>query len=107
MSTTISQPIVSVSYYIRAQYFYYSGTFNAPTDGALRDESGRRLEFASRKEAEYYLTRDGYDDPDCFAINCREFAPNKFTHPTTYILSHGEYSSPVYTIRKVPVSARV
>ena len=103
--STITHPVVSTGYYIRAQYFYYPGTCYAPTDGALFDHAGDRIEFASRELAKQYLTRDGYDDPDRVAINCREFSPSKFTHAGTYYLSHGEYSSPTYTIRKVPFVA--
>lgn len=96
MSTTISQPVVSVSYYILAYYFYYPGTYNVPDAGALRDQNGDRIEFASRELAQQYLTRD-------VAMNCREFARNQFTHAGIYYLTNGEYSSPGYTIRKVPV----
>jgi hypothetical protein len=94
---------IAGGYYIRAEYFYYAGTFNSPADGALRDvASGRRLEFATRAEAEEYLTGT---DGEFESMGCREHAPGKFSPTGTYYLSHGEYSSPTYTIRKVPARA--
>lgn len=101
MNATIEAPAkveTAASYYIRAEYFYYSGTFNAPSDGALRDESGR-LEFARREEAEAYLCDTESEWP---SMGCRQHSPGKYSPAGTYYLSHGEYSSPTYTIRKVP-----
>jgi hypothetical protein len=102
MNTTTAAPArvsAPAAYYIRAEYFYYSGTFFAPPDGALRDEFGRRLDFATREEAAQYLTgTEGELEP----MGCREHSPGKFSPAGTYYLSHGEYSSPTYTIRKVP-----
>ena len=104
MTTAINQPAtqVAASYYIRAEFFYYSGTFNAPQDGALRDEMGRRLEFGTREEAAEYLTDS---DGEFESMGCREHAAGKYSPAGTYYLSHGEYSSPTYTIRKVPARA--
>ena len=104
MNTTINQPTTQVAakYYIRAEYFYFAGTFNAPQDGALRDESGRRLEFATREQAAEYLAGT---DGELESMGCREHAAGKYSPAGTYYLSHGEYSSPTYTIRKVPAHA--
>lgn len=102
MTTTILSPTrvsAPAAYYIRAEYFYYSSTFYAPSNGALRDEFGRRLEFATREEAEDYLTAT---DGEFESMGCREHSRGKFSPAGTYYLSHGEYSSPTYTIRKVP-----
>lgn len=105
MNTTIAAPaqtqaeVSANRYYIRAEYFYYSGTFNSPADGALRDEFGGRLEFATRQEAEEYLTGT---DGEFESMGCREHTAGKYSPAGTYYLSHGEYSSPTYTIRKVP-----
>ena len=91
-------------YYIRAEFFYYSGTFNAPEDGALRDHYGDRIEFSSRAEAESYLTEERSEwEPD--TMGCSKLECGKFSFDGTYYTTHGEYSRPVYTILKVPARA--
>ena len=102
MSNTTASPArvsAPAAYYIRAEYFYYSGTFGAPPDGALRDGFGRRLEFATALAAEQYLAGT---EQELESMACREHSPGKFSPAGTYYLAHGEYSSPTYTIRKVP-----
>jgi hypothetical protein len=104
-NTTLEAPSkieIAGGYYIHAEYFYYAGTFNSRADGALRNNSGRRLEFATREEAEEYLTGT---DGEFESMGCREHAPGNFSPAGTYYLSHGEYSSPTYTIRKVRARA--
>jgi hypothetical protein len=90
------------SYYIRAEFFYYGGTYGAPQDGALRDQAGNRLTFASRGEAvaylcEVYMREEwNYDT----AMGCAENGGG-YSFAGTYICRHGEYARPVYRIRKV------
>ena len=92
------------NYIIRATYSYYQGTFNAPKNGALRDrETNERIEFENREQAEKYLTAIptltpyGYSD----AMGCTENSDGSFSAPGTYRTAHGEYSRPVYRIRKI------
>lgn len=106
MTTIQTQNAVAAAtrYYIRAEYFYYSGTCYAPQDGALRDESKRRLEFATREEAKAYLCDNDAQYP---SMGCTLNADGKtYSRDGMYCTSHGEYSRPVYTIRKVPASRR-
>jgi hypothetical protein len=89
---------------IIASYSYYSGTFNAPKNGAIRDpQNGQRLEFDSRETAEEFLTARpiltpyGYTDE----MGLEKNSDGSFSCPGTYITSHGEFSRPVYRIRKL------
>ena len=80
-------------YYILAKYFYYSGTYGAEKDGPLKDERGNMI-FATKHEAEQYL----------LSRSCINFSASKWTwnpHHGMYRCAHGEYSPPVYWIRKV------
>ncbi len=83
-----------MEYYIKATYHYYSGTFNAPKDGAVKDEYGKRLEFDSVEDAEKYLLNElgGTKSPS---------GKNLYFPKGIYHLSHGEYSQPEYSIRKI------
>ena len=89
---------------IIASYSYYSGTINAPKNGAIRDpQSGERLEFDSREEAEKFLTAQpeltpyGYTDE----MGMEKNSDGSFSAPGTYVTRHGEYARPVYRIRKL------
>ena len=93
------------SYYIRAEYFYYTGTCYAPKDGALRDQAGNRLEFASRAEAASHLCEERTEFNSDYAMGCERNPSGKYSFGGTYILQHGEYSRPVFSIRKVPATA--
>jgi hypothetical protein len=88
------------SYYIRAEYFYHTGTCYAPVDGALRDQAGNRLEFASREDAEAYLCDEGDQWNYDTAMGCEKNG-NGYSFAGIYICRHGEYARPVYRIRKV------
>ena len=91
------------SYYIRAKHHYYSGTYGAPTDGALMDHAGNRLEFATRDDAAAYLC----EEPDQWggdAMGCERNPGGNYSFAGTYYLRHGEYARPIYAIRKVRVS---
>jgi hypothetical protein len=92
---------MSTTYYIRAQYFYHSGTYGAPTDGPLRDQAGNRLEFASRDDAAAYLCEE-CDEWSCDAMGCSINPSGSYSFAGTYYLRHGEYARPIYAIRKVP-----
>lgn len=94
-TTTATAPATELAdrYYIRAKYFFYYGTFNAPEDGPICDYEGSRLEFSSRNEAIEYLRQEK---------GCREHRPGKFSPAGRYYLSHGEYSSPTFMVQKVP-----
>ena len=88
------------TYYIRAEYSYYAGTYGAPTDGPLCDHAGNRLEFASRDDAAAYLC----EEPDQWgsdAMGCSINTDGSYSFEGTYYLSHGEHARPVYRIRKV------
>jgi hypothetical protein len=91
-------------YIIRATYYFYAGTFHAPKNGDLRfRENNNRLEFNSREDAVKYLTAMptltpfGYSD----AMGCDENADGSYSSAGTYHTAHGEYSRPVYRIRKI------
>lgn len=91
------------SYYIRAKYHYYAGTYGAPQDGALRDQAGNRLEFATRDDAAAYLCEEGDEWNYDYAMGCEKNMNGTYSFAGTYILRHGEYARPIYTIRKVAV----
>ena len=94
------------SYYIRAEYFYYIGSCYARQNGALRDHVGNRLEFESRDEAAAHLC-EKRDEWNCdTAMGCEENG-GRYSFAGTYILRHGEYSRPIYRIRKVPARKEV
>lgn len=89
---------------IFASYSYYSGTFNAPQNGAIRDpQTGERLEFDSREDAEKFLTATpvrsewGYSEE----MGLEKNSDGSFSSPGTYTTRHGEYARPVYRIRKI------
>ena len=81
-------------YRIYGHYYYSSGTFNAPKNGALKDHDrdyDTILEFNTREDAIDHLTVMGVDD---------EYKKNKYSHSGRYELSHGEYDRPDFSIRK-------
>jgi hypothetical protein len=106
MTSTINESVAkpAVSYYIRAEFFYYVGTYGAPQNGALRDQAGDRLEFASREEAAAHLCEERDEWNYDTAMGCEENASGKYSFAGTYVCRHGEYARPVYAIRKVPES---
>lgn len=67
-----------MAYLIHKQNFYYSGTLGVPSDGFLTDDHAHLLEFETEAEAQAHI--DTLEDG-------------------VYVLSHGEYSRPEYTIR--------
>ena len=69
----------TATYAIRAKYYYYAGTINRKPNGKL-NKDGHVITFASRGAAQAYVAE-------------RERCE--------YILSHGEYSAPDYTIVKI------
>lgn len=93
---------MSTSYYIRAKYYYYAGTYGAPMDGALRDQAGNRLEFASREDAAAHLC-ESKDQWGSDAMGCERNPSGSYSFAGTYYLRHGEFARPIYTIRKVAV----
>lgn len=80
-------------YGIRARYYYYAGTLHAPTNGFLRDPYGQILEFDSREQAESYLRRR-------YGRMSEDGGKNTYSIDGRYVLGHGEYSRPRYTIVK-------
>ncbi len=64
---------------IWVKYCYSSGTYNAPNDGFLKDESGEDLIFDNYPSAEEYINE---------------------METGIYYLSHGEMGAPSYTIVK-------
>jgi len=89
-------------YYISAKYFYHSATCYAPSSGALKNHAGRRLEFASRKDAVAYLCEERDEWNYETAMSCEETESGKYSAAGTYFCRHGEYARPMYVIRKVP-----
>jgi hypothetical protein len=82
-------------FYIYVNFFYYSNTCNVPLDGPLREENttnyGRILTFETIEAAKTHLKDMGVT---------YSYSPQKMGYEGTYYLQHGEYSSPVYKIRK-------
>ena len=86
---------------IKAEYFYYGGTFHTPKSGFLRESSfdwkglgnDKVLEFATEKDALDFLNEN---------VGEMELVKGKATYSQTgtYYLSHGEYSRPYYTLVK-------
>jgi hypothetical protein len=93
---------MSTSYYIRATHYYYAGTYGAPTDGALMDHAGNRLEFATRDDAAAYLCEEGDEWNYDYAMGCERNPSGTYSFAGTYYLRHGEFARPIYAIRKVP-----
>tara|TARA_R110000868_G_scaffold85122_4_gene239633 strand:- start:1207 stop:1506 length:300 start_codon:yes stop_codon:yes gene_type:complete len=91
------------TYYIRAEYSYYFGTYGAPTDGPLCDHAGNRLEFASRDDAAAYLCEEA-DQWGSDAMGCERNPSGRYSFAGSYYLRHGEHARPVYRIRKVRAS---
>lgn len=103
MSTTTTN---ATAVRIKANYGYFSGTYNAPKNGYLQGpeqydgHTGRKwtapLEFDSVKAAYDYLTNSDayYQD----AMFCEYDGDGQFSVGGTYVTSHGQHSRPVYTI---------
>ena len=94
----------TTKYTIRATYYFYANTFHAPKNGALRDrETNERLEFDTREDAVKYLTEKptltewGYP----YSMGCEENEDGSFSASGMYRTAYGEYSRPVYRIRKI------
>ncbi len=79
-------------YYIRAKYFYYPGTLNAPQDGSLCNHGGDKLKFDSPAAACEFLRT---------VMGCKKTTAGKHEFDGTYVCRHGEYSRPVFAIRKM------
>lgn len=84
---------------IKATYFYYAGTYNAPSDGFLKEprsypkDSGI-VKFRTFNDAlDYLQSRYGK----------MELVKGKatFSKKGRYVTNHGEYSRPMYTITKI------
>lgn len=91
---------VGTRYYILAHYSYYYGTFYAPVNGALKDTyTGERIEFDSKADAEAYLVEpvDEFGD----GMGCSKNIDGSYSLSGPYHTNHGEYSRPIYRIRKV------
>lgn len=86
-------------YGIKATYSYYGGTLFAPKNGFLRDEDDNVLKFGTTTEALNYLNR---------YYGKMELDNGKATYSNEgrYVLNHGEYSRPRYTIAKIPTTMR-
>jgi hypothetical protein len=98
----------TTKYTIRATYSYYSGTFNAPKNGNLKNQYGEPLLFDTREEAVKYLTAIptltpfGYSE----AMGLEKNDDGSFSSAGTYRTAHGEYARPVYRVRKITVRAK-
>jgi len=89
---TIQKKQELIVYYILVQYFYYSGTFYAPENGPLLHEGCEGpILFDSIDDAKAYLKELGVD---------YEHSAQTLSTSGIYYLAHGEYSSPLYKIRK-------
>ncbi len=77
-------------YYIRVTYYYFENTFNTPSNGPLLSD-GVIKTFRTRGAALKYLSDKGIT---------RQLTASKFTTSDIYYLSHGEYETPDYQIRK-------
>lgn len=84
---------------IKAEYYYYGGTFHAPKSGYLKDESENVLTFSTEKDALEYLND---------FKGKMELVKGKATYANagTYVLHHGEYSRPLYTLIKVGLQGK-
>lgn len=79
-------------YKIRAKYFYYSTSYNAPKNGVLRDNHSKQvMEFETRNEAIDYLC-NGY------AYNCERDSDGAYSNKGEYVTNSGEYARPSYKI---------
>ncbi len=78
-------------FYILVNHHYYFGTLNTPKDGALTDDYGDIVLFASKAAAITYLVENGK--------TCTKNAT--YNHHGVYFCNHGEFKSPDYRIRKV------
>jgi ppGpp synthetase/RelA/SpoT-type nucleotidyltranferase len=85
----------SGKYYIHVRYSYYPGTFNVPKSGALSDNYyEKRYTFPSVAAAKKFLKEE--------LGSLHQVSPQSFQRGGRYVLSHGEYSEPLYSIRKLP-----
>ena len=92
------------TYRIKADYGYYSNTYNAPKDGYLLDEptydrrtgkeTAEPLTFNSIEKAHEHLTssHDGY------GTGCEYDGDGTYSMSGTYTTAHGQHSRPRYTI---------
>lgn len=81
---------------IKANYFFYGGTMHAPKSGYMRNPYNDEIwYFKNRNEAVTYLEE---------MLNARmELIRGKQTYAQAgrYVLRHGEYAAPYYTLIKV------
>jgi hypothetical protein len=80
-----------MKYAIKATYFYYGNTFNAPKNGFLKDGADNIEYFNSVKDALNFLNLTEEAKP------CK--GKNTFNKNwSQYILNYGEYAEPTYTL---------
>ena len=66
-----------MTYRVKATYYYYEGTYNAPRDGYVRGQDGMYLNFPTKQSALEWIDKE---------------------EVKIYYLNHGEYSSPSYKV---------
>ena len=79
-----------MTYKINKVHFYYQGT-KAPKDGAIVDDNQQPILFATLQEAVEYLKEQNITN---------QITKQSFQFQGTYVLFHGEYSRPIYNIRR-------
>jgi len=65
-------------YWIKQEFFFYTGQLNRPSDGFVKEDSGKIIEFDSEAEARQYIEQN-FDDG-------------------RYVFANGEYACPRYTV---------
>ena len=107
MTTTPTTTTTTTAVRIKAEFGFYSGTFNAPQDGYLSYPKYDRmtgrditspLEFSSVADAYAYLTGGGYGCDPADGLACEYDGAGDFSRSGHYVTSHGQHSRPVYTI---------
>lgn len=91
-------------YRVKKENYYYAGTLYAPQDHFCSEEE-LTCDHRPNPDAEEAMLFDTIADAEKFlteTVGLEEVGKKKFSAPGTYYLSHGEYSRPVYLIRKVP-----
>jgi hypothetical protein len=77
-----------MKYGIKATYYYYEGTLNAPQSGTMDG-----LNFETLQSAIDYLTGGDYDFPAL-----EHCSGATFSRLGQYVCAHGEYERPDYEI---------
>jgi hypothetical protein len=98
----------SPTYRIKAQFNYYAGTYNVPSDGYLMDDpsyddfTGRDkcdiMEFETVRDAYDYLTGGSYYSHPSEGLRTDYNGNGCFSKGGTYVCYHGQYSRPNYQI---------